>query len=79
MVLSFDVIVFYLFYISFNVTVICFESGFTGHFIAVIENLALVGFLCNLGVQYKFGSFLFIPLTPRLNLYLRSNVLSDTI
>ena len=42
--------------ISFNASVTNFESGFIG---ATIINLTLVRFLCNLGVEYLFESFLF--------------------
>ena len=66
-------------YISFNAAVTAFESGFTKHSGVEFKNLALVGFLCNLGVQYKLGSFLFISLTSRLNSFFRNDLLSDII
>ena len=56
-------------YITFNIAATAFESGFTKHFDAAIINLAFVGCLCNLGVQYVLRSFLFITVTLRLNLF----------
>ena len=44
-----------------------------------IINLDLVGFLCNLVVQYIFQSSLFISLISRLNLFFKNDVLSDKI
>ena len=41
----------------YNSDITAFESGFTDHLGAAIENLALVGFACSLGVQYTLGSF----------------------
>lgn len=39
----------------------------------------LAEFLCSFGVCYILGSFLFITLTLRLNLFSKNDVLSDTI
>lgn len=55
------------------------ESGLMEELGAGIGNLALIGFLCNLGVQYILGSFLFILVTSGLNLFFRHDVLSQTI
>ena len=46
------------------------ESGLMEELGGGIGNLALIGFLCNLGVQYILGSFLFILVTSGLNLFL---------
>ena len=62
--------------ISFNATLTAFETRFTKHLAAEIVRLYLVGFLCNLGVRYVLGSFLFISMTSRLNLLFRNHVFS---
>ena len=46
---------------------------------ARIGNLALIGFLCNLGAQYILESFLFVLMTSGLNLLFRNDILSQTI
>ena len=48
-------------------------------FHGTVTNLALVGFLYNLGYHYKLGSFLFISVTSKLNSFFRNDVFSDTI
>ena len=65
------------FYINFNAAVTALESGFSEHLVGEIINLALVEFLCNLGVQYILGGFLFIPVTSRLYLSFRNDVISE--
>ena len=63
----FEVTVFHLVeYYSFNAAAIAFKSRFTYYFGATIINLALVGFLCNLGVQYIIRDFLSIQMISRL-------------
>ena len=52
------------------------ESGFTEHLVGEVINFALVEFLCNLGVQYILGGFLFILVTSRLYFSFRNDVIS---
>ena len=63
----------------FTLPIIVFGSCFIEHLGETIINLALVGFLCNLKVQYILGSFVFVSVTSRLNLYFRISIFCDTI
>ena len=65
--------------INFNAAVTAFKSGFTEHLDVAVIILALVIFLCNLGVQYIVGSFTVMSMTSRLSLVFRNDVFSDTI
>ena len=65
--------------ITFNAAAIAFKSRFTYYFRATIINLALVGFLCNLGVQYIIRGFLSIQKISRLSFFFRENVFSNEI
>ena len=74
-VLSFDVIC----SVCYNTDITAFESVFTDYLDVAIVKLALVGLICNLGVQCTLDIFVFMSVTLRLNLFSRNDLCFATI